>query len=153
MRIHILCVGKRPRDWVGGATNDYLKRLTGHLDITVRDVPPMTHSSRKTQCDKEAVRLTKICPSGAFKIALDERGQQWSTKELSANLDRWRSEYSDVACFIGGAQGLAESLVGSADHKWSLSRLTLPHQLARVVLIEQLYRAWTVLKNHPYHRA
>lgn len=153
MRIHILCVSKRPRDWVAEAANDYLKRMTGQLDITVRDITPVQHTSASVQRDKEAERLLKACPRDAFHIALDERGQQWSTKELSQNLAGWRSDHADVACFIGGAEGLGDAIVTMADRKWSLSRLTLPHQFVRVILIEQLYRAWSVLQNHPYHRA
>jgi 23S rRNA (pseudouridine1915-N3)-methyltransferase len=86
-------------------------------------------------------------------VALDERAAQWSTTELAAKLDHWRGEHAEVACFIGGAEGLSPALVADADSRWALSRLTLPHQLVRVVLIEQLYRGWSVLHNHPYHRA
>jgi|TARA_B110000263_G_scaffold217131_1_gene203023 23S rRNA (pseudouridine1915-N3)-methyltransferase len=153
VRIHILCVSKRPRDWVAKGSDEYLKRLTGHVDISVREIAPVQHSSTTTQRDKEAERLLKACPRGAYQIALDERSQQWTTKELSVNLERWRSNQADVACFIGGAEGLADSIVSGSDCQWSLSRLTLPHQLVRVILIEQLYRAWSVLQNHPYHRA
>jgi 23S rRNA (pseudouridine1915-N3)-methyltransferase len=154
MRIHILCVSKRPRDWVTQATTEYLKRLKGQLDVVVSEIAPAAKQpSKTTQLEKEAERLRRFCPRGAYTIVLDERGDQWSTSELAANLDGWRARHTDVACFIGGAEGLAPGLVAAADCRWSLSRLTLPHQFARVLLVEQLYRGWSLLHQHPYHRA
>ena len=153
MRVHILCVTKRPRDWVVQATNEYLKRLRGQVEIVVREISPVKQPAKRAQLDREAERLLHHCPSGACIVALDERGAMWSTAELAENLDSWRQAYTDVACIIGGAEGLAPELLNCAHHRWSLSRLTLPHQLARVVLSEQLYRGWSVLHNHPYHRA
>jgi 23S rRNA (pseudouridine1915-N3)-methyltransferase len=153
MRIHILCVSKRPRDWVTAATHDYLKRLKGQFEIVVHEVAPVKQPAKNSQLEKEAERLRHICPSRAFQIALDERGESWSTMDLADKLDRWRAEHADIAFYIGGADGLDARIVADADCRWSLSRLTLPHQLVRVVLIEQLYRGWTVLQNHPYHRA
>lgn len=153
MRIHILCVTKRPRDWVTQATDEYLKRLRGQIDIVVNEIAPIKRSSRIAQLEKEAERLRHLCPPRACMIALDEQGDPWSTDQLASKIDRWRQDYSDVACIIGGAEGLAPAILSDADHRWSLSKLTLPHQLARVILTEQLYRAWSVLQNHPYHRA
>ena len=114
---------------------------------------PVKQPAKNLQLDKEAERLRQICPSRAFQIALDERGESWSTMDLADKLDRWRAEHADIAFYIGGADGLDARIVADANCRWSLSRLTLPHQLVRVVLIEQLYRGWTVLQNHPYHRA
>lgn len=153
MRIHVLCVARRPRDWVGQATNEYLQRLKGQLDVVVKEIAPAAKQSSKIiQLKKEADRLRRGCPPRAYTIALDERGDQWSTIELAENLDRWRAEHAEVVCFIGGAEGLAPDIVAQADRRWSLSRMTLPHQLARIVLVEQLYRGWSLLHNHPYHR-
>ena len=153
MRIHILCVTKRPRDWVTQATDEYLKRLRGQIDIVVSEIAPVKQSSRTDQLEKEAERLRRLCPSRACMVALDEHGEPWSTDQLASKIDRWRQDYKDVACIIGGAEGLAPAIISDADHRWSLSKLTLPHQLVRVILSEQLYRAWSVLQNHPYHRA
>ena len=153
MRLHILCVTKRPRDWVTQATEEYLKRLRGQFEIVVNEISPIKQRSKTTQLEKEAVRMRRLCPARACVVALDEHGDQWSTDQLASKLDRWRQDYSDVACFIGGSEGLAPTVIGDADHRWSLSKLTLPHQLARVILTEQLYRAWSVLHDHPYHRA
>jgi len=153
MRIHLLCVSKRPRDWVAQATNEYLKRLKGQLDVVINDTAPaVKQRSKTTKLAREADGLRRVCPPRALTIALDEHGDLWSTLEVAQNLDHWRARYADVVCFIGGADGLAPDIIAQADRRWSLSRLTLPHQLARVVLIEQLYRAWSVLHNHPYHR-
>jgi 23S rRNA (pseudouridine1915-N3)-methyltransferase len=86
-------------------------------------------------------------------IALDEHGQQWSTAELAEHLSEWQSAGRDLSLLIGGPDGIAEDCLARADSRWSLSNLTFPHGLARVVVAEQLYRAWTVLSGHPYHRA
>ncbi len=153
MRFHILCVTKRPRGWVAQATDEYLKRLRGQVEIIVREISPIKQIPKSAQLEKEAERLLHHCPRGACIVALDEKGAQWSTKELAVKLESWRQGYNDVVCIIGGAEGLNPALINRANHHWSLSRLTLPHQLARVVLSEQLYRAWSVLHNHPYHRA
>jgi 23S rRNA (pseudouridine1915-N3)-methyltransferase len=154
MRIHILCVSKRPRDWVTQATTEYVKRLRGQLEVVIREIAPaVKQPSKAAQLEKEAERLRRVCPRRAYTIALDERGDQWSTSELAANLDGWRARYTDVVCFIGGAEGLAPDIVAAADRRWSLSRLTLPHQFAKVLLVEQFYRGWSLLHNHPYHRA
>jgi 23S rRNA (pseudouridine1915-N3)-methyltransferase len=152
MRIHILCITKRPRGWVTDASEEYLKRLRGQIDIVVHDISPQKRASKTAQLEKEADRLSHLVPERACMVALDERGDMWSTEQLSKKLDTWRHEYADVACIIGGAEGLAPGILSGADHRWSLSRLTLPHQLARVILAEQLYRGWSLLHNHPYHK-
>ncbi len=154
MRIHILCISKRPRDWVTQATDEYLRRLKNQLEVVVKEIAPVTKQvSKNAQMEKEAERLRGLCPRRAYTVALDERGELWSTAEVADNLQQWRAEHSDVICFVGGAEGLATEIVASADRRWSLSRLTLPHQLARVIVVEQLYRGWSFLHNHPYHRA
>lgn len=152
MQIQVLCISKRPRHWVTQASDDYLKRLRGQLSLTVREVTPLNQAGRE-HLKKEADRLTRLCPERAHTVALDERGDEWSTLELADQLATWRERYSDVVCFIGGADGLLPELVAGAHQRWALSRLTLPHQLARVLVIEQLYRAFSVLQKHPYHRA
>ena len=103
--------------------------------------------------DAEALRISNAIPKGAMTIVLDETGKLVTTVQLSQRLTTWRDSGRDVALVIGGADGTAAALKKSADWLWSLSPLTLPHGLVRVVLAEQLYRAWSVLGNHPYHRA
>jgi 23S rRNA (pseudouridine1915-N3)-methyltransferase len=102
--------------------------------------------------EAEARRIRAALPAGSFKVVLDERGRGCTTRELSQRLESWQMEGRDVAFLIGGADGLAPGLSREADWLWSLSPLTLPHGLARVVVAEQLYRAWSITKNHPYHR-
>jgi len=154
MRIHRLCVSKRPSDWVAAASTEYLKRLKGQIDIRATEIAPAARRGQASaDVDREAAKLLRLCPQQAFRIALDEHGELWSTADLAARMNDWRGAHADVAFMIGGADGLAPSLKRDAACLWSLSRLTLPHQLARVVVIEQLYRAWSLLHNHPYHRA
>ena len=153
MRLHLLCVSRRPAGWVTEAGAEYLKRLKGRLDLQVRELSPATASQPEEQRQREAETILKAVPAGARLVALDERGLAWSTAELANELAAWRDEARDVALVIGGAEGLAESLRQSATRCWSLSRLTLPHQFARVLVIEQIYRAYSLLNNHPYHRA
>jgi|LauGreDrversion4_2_1035121.scaffolds.fasta_scaffold42204_4 23S rRNA (pseudouridine1915-N3)-methyltransferase len=153
MRLHLLCVSRRPAGWVTEAGAEYLKRLKGRLDLQVRELSPATASQPEEQRQREAETILKAVPAGAKLVALDERGLAWSTAELANELAAWRDEARDVALVIGGAEGLAESLRQSATRCWSLSRLTLPHQFARVLVIEQIYRAYSLLNNHPYHRA
>tara|TARA_R110002096_G_scaffold12899_2_gene45923 strand:- start:5462 stop:5923 length:462 start_codon:yes stop_codon:yes gene_type:complete len=152
MRLHIVCVSKRPSDWVARASHEYLKRLTGQLDVSITEIAPAALSNRALSLDKEASRVRRAMPRKAYTVALDERGSAWSTRELASRLDGWRGSHGDVVCLIGGAAGLAPALLDEADCTWSLSALTLPHQLVRVILIEQIYRAWSVLNQHPYHR-
>jgi 23S rRNA (pseudouridine1915-N3)-methyltransferase len=153
MRLHLLCVSRRPAGWVTEAGAEYLKRLKGRLDLQIRELSPATASQPEEQRQREAETILKAVPAGARLVALDERGLAWSTAELANELAAWRDEARDVALVIGGAEGLAESLRQSATRCWSLSRLTLPHQFARVLVIEQIYRAYSLLNNHPYHRA
>jgi 23S rRNA (pseudouridine1915-N3)-methyltransferase len=102
--------------------------------------------------EAEAKRVLAALPRGCLKIVLDERGTLQATRELARRIEQWRATGRDLAFIVGGADGLADGLKRAADFKWSLTPLTLPHGLARVVLAEQLYRALSILHNHPYHR-
>ena len=102
--------------------------------------------------EAEAARLLGNLGSRDWVVALDERGKTWSTLDLATKLDNWRMQGRDVAFLIGGAEGLSDACRGRADEVVALSALTLPHALVRVVLVEQIYRAWTVIAGHPYHR-
>ena len=101
----------------------------------------------------EGARMLKAIPKHCQVMALDVQGHPWSTEQLSAKLGNWMESGRDLALLVGGPEGLAQSCLERADGRWSLSPLTLPHPLVRVVLAEQLYRAWSLLRNHPYHRA
>lgn len=154
MKIRILAVGERLPDWAEAACDDYLKRLPREWHAEVVSVKPDKRTGVPTDTLKanEATRLLERCPKGTRRIALDEHGRQISTRELAVLLADWRGEGRDVALLMGGADGLDAGLLEGAEMKLALSRLTLPHALARVVLLEQLYRAASLLAGHPYHR-
>ena len=148
-------MGTRPPAWVREACADYTRRLGPRLKLTLVEVEPGPRSagqSPRKAIEAEARKLLTVLHPDEWVVALDERGQQMSTRELAAWLaDRMR-EGRDLAFLIGGPDGFAAEVAARSDMSLSLSRLTLPHALARVVLTEQLYRAMTLLTHHPYHR-
>ena len=146
MRLTILAVGHRMPEWVSVATRDYIKRMPNDCSIDIKEIKPDITPT------KEAVKISAAIPKGSYVIALDERGKDQSTQNLATQLTSWRREGTDVTFLIGGADGLDSSLKGRTQEIWRLSSLTLPHAMARIVLTEQLYRAWTILQGHPYHR-
>ena len=136
------------------ACADYARRLPKHLAPIWIDLPLARHrEDRQRAKDDEAARLVAALPKLAQVVALDEHGSAWTSLELSAQLQRWQSSSKDIALLIGGPDGLSAPLLARAEQRWSLSRLTLPHAMVRVLLIEQLYRASSILAGHPYHRA
>ena len=146
MRLTIISVGHKMPDWVTSATQDYLKRMPIDCSIEIKEIKPDLTPA------KEAIKIAAAIPKGARVIALDERGKDQTTQHLAQQLASWRQDGLDLAFLIGGADGLDSSLKESAQSIWRLSSLTLPHAMARVILVEQLYRAWTILQGHPYHR-
>jgi 23S rRNA (pseudouridine1915-N3)-methyltransferase len=153
VRLHLFSVARRPPAWAEAASAEYLKRFGKAVDLRTREFPPKVADSVDQQREREAQVLLQAVPAGARLIALDERGEAWSTADLATRLARWRDEADEVVFAVGGAEGHGQALRTAATAVWSLSRLTLPHALARVVVIEQIYRAWSLLNNHPYHRA
>jgi len=155
MRIQIIAVGHRMPAWVQAGVLDYQRRLTGGLRLEVKELSPARAALRpdadRARAD-EAKRILAAIPERAGVVALDERGELWSTRDLAARLAAWMQHTPEVVWLVGGADGLAPECLARADARWSLSRLTLPHALVRVVLAEQLYRAETLLRGHPYHR-
>ena len=133
-------------DWVATATQDYVKRMPADCSIEIKEIKPDLSPA------KEAVKMSSAIPKGSRIIALDERGKDQTTQQLATQLANWRQEGVDIAFLIGGADGLDTSIKENAQALWRLSSLTLPHAMARVLLVEQLYRAWTILQGHPYHR-
>jgi 23S rRNA (pseudouridine1915-N3)-methyltransferase len=154
MRLTLLSVGDKLPAWANAAVAEYLKRMPREARIDLVEIKPEKRGGQSADSIKaiEAARLLDKRPPGSRLVALDEHGREVSTKELADLLARWMVEGRDVALVIGGADGLAPSLLDQAELKLSLSRLTLPHALARVLLAEQLYRAVSLLNNHPYHR-
>ena len=133
-------------DWVATASHDYIKRMPTDCAIDVKEIKPDLTPA------KEAIKILTVIPKGSQIIALDERGKDQTTQQLSKQLASWRQDGLDITFLIGGADGLDPSLKEKAHAMWRLSSLTLPHAMARLILIEQLYRAWTILQGHPYHR-
>ncbi|HET6577039.1 MAG TPA: 23S rRNA (pseudouridine(1915)-N(3))-methyltransferase RlmH [Gemmatimonadales bacterium] len=152
MELLLVSVGKL-RPSYREACDDYLRRLGRHL--TVRQVEVREASRAPTaeaQRTEEATRLLAQVPARARLVALARQGAAWSSEELARRLERWMREARPVALAIGGSHGLAADLVAGAADRWSLGPLTLPHELARVVVTEQLYRASTILRGEPYHK-
>jgi 23S rRNA (pseudouridine1915-N3)-methyltransferase len=143
-------------DWVQTGFEEYAKRLPPECALKLVEIPAEKRGKSTTVDQlraREAARIIAALPKGAHIIALEVDGKSWSTEQLSAQLKRWMQNGNDVALLVGGPDGLDESCRARANEQWSLSPLTLPHPLVRVVLAEQLYRAWSVLAGHPYHRA
>ena len=141
--------------WVDAGFAEYARRMPRTLPVRLAKIKAEPRGDgipvdRLTEA--EARRISAAVPAGAFRVVLDERGRACTTRELASRISGWQIEGREVAFVIGGADGLSGTLRAQADWLWSLSSLTLPHGLVRVVLAEQLYRAASILSNHPYHR-
>ncbi len=151
MRAHLIAVGERMPAWVQNGYAEYAKRLSRDLPLDLIEVSAKSRDPARAMSEEGAAVLAAI-PEGAQVVALDGRGKTWSSEELARQLARWRMQGKDLALLIGGADGLAPGTLARADQRWSLGPLTLPHMLVRIVVAEQLYRAVSMLGNHPYHR-
>ena len=156
MRIHLIAVGTRMPTWVVDAYREYAKRLPRECMLKLVEIP--LSKRRKSRgsveaAEEEGQHLLASLPKDCTIVALDVRGNSWSTEALAVRLQDWLGSGRDVALLIGGPDGLSADCLRRADLKWSLSALTYPHSLVRVVLAEQLYRAWTINTGHPYHRS
>lgn len=154
MRIRLLAVGTRMPTWVDAGFRDYARRLPPEWGVALRAMAAAKRQSRTAeQCvAEEGARLLAAVSRDDHVIALHERGQPWRTEDLAARIASWLHAGRDIALMIGGPDGLAPECLARAEEQWSLSRLTLPHALVRVIVAEQLYRASTILRGHPYHR-
>ena len=154
MRLAILAVGHKMPAWVADGCDEYLKRMPRELPMSVVDVKPEPRSSktREQLLAAEKGRLQAALQGFSRTIVLDEKGEILTTLQLAQRLEGWMREGGDTAFVIGGADGIDDEIKQRADERLSLSRLTLPHAMARLVLCEQLYRATSVIRNHPYHR-
>ena len=156
MQIVIAAVGSRMPTWVDQAFDDYAGRMPTDLRLVLKEVRAEPRTAGRTveaMMHAEAERLRAALPKHGLRIALDERGQGVTSRELATLLEQWRGDGDDVAFLIGGPDGLEAALKREAGLRMRLSTLTLPHGMVRVVLAEQLYRAWSITQNHPYHRA
>jgi 23S rRNA (pseudouridine1915-N3)-methyltransferase len=154
MKLAVVAVGHRQPDWVNAGCAEYLKRMPRELPLSVTEIKPEPRGSktREQLLAAEKSRIQEVLPNACRLVVLDEKGDDLTTLKLARRLESWMQDGRDVALLIGGADGLDESFKVQADDKLRLSSLTLPHGMARLVLCEQLYRAVSVLKNHPYHR-
>lgn len=155
MRIRLIAVGRRMPGWVESGYAEYAKRLPPECALSVVEIEPgqrgkgsVTERARA----EEGRRMLKAIPKGSRVVALDGAGETWSTETLAGQLRSWLGGGRDLALLVGGPDGLADDCLACAEQRWSLSRLTFPHPLVRVIVAEQLYRAWTLVQGHPYHR-
>ena len=156
MRIGIIAVGTRMPGWVQQGVEEYSKRLPRELTPSWREIVVAGRGkdrSPQQAAAAEGEQMLKAIPAGDRVIALDVGGRRLSTEALATKLEEWQMSGDNFSFLIGGPDGLAPDCLARADLRWSLSDLTLPHPLVRVLLAEQLYRAWTITVNHPYHRA
>ncbi len=157
MKISIVAIGQRQPEWADAAVHDYLSRFPTDYRVELKALKAEARRGQMQNPDRvraaEASRIRSALPTGCAVVALDERGKDWTTQQLAQQLSRWRDASEPVAFVIGGPDGLDDGLKSEARLQLRLSSLTLPHALARVVLVEQLYRAWSILAQHPYHRA
>ncbi|MFN7883747.1 MAG: 23S rRNA (pseudouridine(1915)-N(3))-methyltransferase RlmH [bacterium] len=154
MRLLIVAVGQRVPDWAQTAWDDYAKRFPPELKVELKAVKTEPRGSRTVEqlMAAERKRMEEVIPKGARIVALDERGTALSTVALARKLKDWQLQGTDVALVIGGPDGLEPAFRQAAHERIRLSDLTLPHAFARVLLVEQLYRAWSINAKHPYHR-
>ena len=156
MRIHLIAVGTRMPAWVTAAYQEYSKRLPRECCLQLREIPLSKRRkslSSVQAADEEGQQMLASIPKDCTVIAMDVLGKAWSTEQLAGRLHDWLGSGRDVVLLVGGPDGLSPACLTRADLKWSLSALTYPHSLVRVVLAEQLYRAWTINSGHPYHRS
>ena len=155
MRIHLIAVGKKMPEWINSGYSEFSKRMPPELQINLIEITPSVRN-KATPTEKnikeEGERIQSAIPPNSRLIVLDEKGKNFSSVELSKKMEEWFPQGQDIAIVIGGADGVDPTIKQQADESWSLSSFTLPHALVRVVVAEQLYRGWSILKGHPYHR-
>jgi 23S rRNA (pseudouridine1915-N3)-methyltransferase len=155
MKIHLIAVGTKMPSWVTAAFDEYARRLTDDCRLQLIEVPAVKRGksmSAQQAMQQEGKKILEKIPAGARRIVLDERGRMHDTPALAQRLKVWLQGGTDVALLVGGADGLSPDCKATAEETWALSPLTLPHLLVRVIVAEALYRAWSLLRNHPYHR-
>lgn len=156
MKIKILSIGTKMPSWVNDGVAEYVKRLPKDMSFEMLELPLAARSKNadiKRLVLKETESLLSHIQPQDHVIALEVKGQNWSTEKLASNLEAWQMNGQNVTFLVGGPDGLGDACRERANQLWSLSALTLPHPVVRVILAEQIYRAWTVTQNHPYHRA
>lgn len=155
MKLRMIAVGTRMPDWVDNGYHEFAKRMPRELPLELTEVKAEPRSSGKsvdTMMSLEAQRIEAQLPPRCTRIILDERGRDLTTRQLASQLEKWLDRGEEIAFIVGGPDGLDPALKATAHDTLRLTSLTLPHALVRILLAEALYRAWSLLKNHPYHR-
>lgn len=155
MKLRLICVGQKMPDWVSAGYNDYARRMPPELPLELTEIA-MAHRGKNPDIPRLMQRESDAILASVAPVTGSSPGsgrQAWSTEKLASHLESWQQDGQDVCFLVGGPDGLADACRQRADQQWSLSPLTLPHPLVRIVLAEQLYRAWSITRNHPYHRA
>lgn len=152
MQITLLVVGKKMPEWIQAGYQQYARRMKGDVRLQLREVDQAKGATPAEIKDREGKQLIKSIPKGAHIVALDVLGTQWDTDRVAVELERWQSLGKSICLLIGGPEGLSDECLELSHQRWSLSALTFPHPLVRVLIAEQLYRAHSLLNNHPYHR-
>ncbi len=153
MRVRLVSPGNRMPAWIEEGFGTYQSRIRGRVHLELKELPLAARGKRSLLAvEDEGQRMLAAVGSGDRIVALDERGRNWSTRDLATRMEDWLMDARDVSLLVGGPDGLSAACRDAAVETWSLSRMTLPHGLVRVIVAEQLYRAWSILENHPYHR-
>lgn len=155
MNIQMIAVGNKMPAWVTSGFNEYAQRLPKDTTLTLTEIPPGKRGKNadiKRILQKEGELSLAAIPKGNKIVALEVLGAKWDTKALASNLEKWKLDGRNVSLLIGGPEGIAPEVSNKAEQKWSLSPLTLPHPLVRILVAESIYRAWSLNNNHPYHR-
>jgi 23S rRNA (pseudouridine1915-N3)-methyltransferase len=155
MQINLITIGNRMPGWVQQGVEEYSRRMPRECELLIKEIIPGKRSKNNDVSQiirAEGERMINAIPPRTQVVTLDIPGKPWTTVELSLAMKRWLESGQNVAILVGGPEGLSDSARDIARESWSLSRLTFPHPLVRVIVAEQLYRAWTILNNHPYHR-
>jgi 23S rRNA (pseudouridine1915-N3)-methyltransferase len=156
MNIHLLAVGTKMPKWVSIAYQEYAQRLPMKCSLVLKEITAekrTKNSNIEAIIDKESEKIKAAIPANCRIVALEVTGKIWSTEKLAVRLEAWMMGGQDIALIVGGPDGLNDEILAMAHEKWSLSELTFPHPLVRVILAEQIYRAYSIIENHPYHRA
>ena len=155
MRIQIIAVGERMPAWVQEGYREYIKRITSGITVSLLEISAEKRGkSSNTQkiLEKEAQRMRQAVAKDHYMIALDKGGQSWSTQTLADRIRDWQQDGTNISFLIGGPEGMTTELLQQAQAKMSFSAMTFPHPIIRVMLAEQLYRAYSIINNHPYHK-
>lgn len=155
MQIHLVAVGNRMPTWVTEGFQDYVKRLPRECELVLREIAPSKRGKNADLArirEEEGERVMASLSRDDYVIALEVGGKPWDTVQLSNQVKDWMQEGRRIALLVGGPEGLSDACRARANQLWSLSSLTLPHPIVRIIVAEQIYRAWSLLNNHPYHR-